>query len=241
MPLVLIGLTGGIACGKSSVSAILADEHHIPIIDADLIVRELQAPGAPCTREIGRRWPECVDPVTGQLRREVLGRVVFADAGARRELAGIMNGPIFRTILSRIFSHWWRGLFSRAPYVVVLDAPTLFETKLFTYFVSGTVVVACSQERQLERLAARNKMGRAEAMDRINSQMPLARKRALADLVIENDAADDMAALAASVRSAVAWMGGQGRHRVTALVGGALAACVGLLAATVVVGGKLLS
>lgn len=221
--MILIGLTGGIACGKSTVSRILGDELHIEIIDADLIVRELQAPNAACTRRIAARWPGCVDAVTGELNRAELGKVVFADARARRELGKIMNPAIFRAIFGRIVAAWWRDVkrtvSGAVPSVVVLDAPTLFETKTFTYFISAAVVVACTEDRQIERLSRRNGFGREEALQRIRSQMPLARKRQLADYVIENDAADDLVSLHGSVRACAAWMVQQSNVRLTCLFG----------------------
>lgn len=241
MPLVLIGLTGGIACGKSTVSSILASDYHVPIIDADLIVRDLQRPNAPCTRRIAQRWPACVDAATGELRREVLGQIVFSDAKARKELARIMNGPIFLTILKRILAIWWRELACSDPVVVILDAPTLFETKLFTHFVSNTVVVACSEQRQVERLAVRNGMQREEALRRIRSQMHLDKKRMLAGYVIENDAVDDLPALKESVGTAVHWMSVQSGHKITLLMGGLATACVGVAVAVVAASRRVFS
>lgn len=230
MPLVLIGLTGGIACGKSTVSSILANDYHIPIIDADLIVRDLQRPHAPCTRKIAQRWPSCVDSRTGELNRKALGQVVFSDPTARRELAKVMSRPIFVAILRRILHHWWRALWSTEPVVVVLDAPTLFETRLLTAFVSSTVVVSCSAELQVERLVGRDGMTREAALARIESQMPLEKKRALAGRVVHNDVGNDLPALRRSVSEAVEWMTLQSAHRLTLLIVGAVTGCIGVVA-----------
>lgn len=225
--MILIGLTGGIACGKSTVSSLLESEYNIHIIDADRIVRELQVRGAPCTKRIAKRWPTCVDASTGELNRAALGQVVFADAGARRALAQIMNGPIFRAILHEILRCWWR---CSTDEVVILDAPTLFETKTFTYLISSSVVVACSEERQVERLRRRNGYDRDEALRRIRSQMPLNEKRRLAGYVIENDVDDAMNALKHSVAECVGWMGRQSQQKVTIIVGGTAVAAVAVVA-----------
>lgn len=243
LKMILIGLTGGIACGKSSVSKLLTEEHHIEIIDADAIVRELQAPHAACTRLIAARWPHCVDPVTGELNRPELGKLVFSDAQARKELGKIMNPAIFRAIMKRIVAAWWRDLrligTSHLPTVVVLDAPTLFETKTFTYFVSNSVVVSCSAERQIERLRRRNNFSEEQARQRIQSQMPLSVKRSLAGYVIENDHVDNFDALRISVQACVDWMVQQSNVRLTCIFGGAAAASLGVVAAVCYFGVKL--
>ncbi|CCW66341.1 unnamed protein product [Phytomonas sp. Hart1] len=225
--MILIGLTGGIACGKSTVSSILKRDYHMEIIDADAIVRELQSPGAPCTRKIAQRWPESIDPLTGALRREALGRIIFKDVNARRELAKIMNPRIFRTILERIAYHWWKGLWhnSSDPYVVILDAPTLFETGLFTFFISNSLVVGCSEQLQITRLHARNRFSEEEALNCIRCQMSLERKRRLAGYVIENDESG-LEVLERKVAECVEWIQRQGEHKLNMVVGGILSVCV---------------
>ncbi|EPY26163.1 dephospho-CoA kinase [Angomonas deanei] len=220
--MILIGLTGGIACGKSTVSTMLRDKHHLVIIDADEIVRDVQKPFAPCTRKIGERWPGCVDPTTGELNRAELGKIIFEDREARKALAGIMNGPIFRAIFQAIFRAW---LTSSSGTVVVLDAPTLFETGVFTYFISNSLVIACTEEKQMERLKRRNDLEGEDARNRIRSQMSLERKKELAGYVINND--DSTEALATSVEDCVLWMKKQSRYKFSKMVYGALlAACV---------------
>lgn len=242
--MILIGLTGGIACGKSSVSKLLAEEHHIEIIDADVIVRELQAAHSPCVRQIAARWPQCVDPVTGELNRPEMGKLVFSDPAVRRELGKIMNPAIFKAIMKRIVAAWWRDVMRlsswRTPSIVVLDAPTLFETRTFTYFVSSSVVVSCSEGRQMDRLRRRNNFTEEEAAQRIRSQMPLAAKRRLAGYVIENDHVDDLEALRRSVRDCVGWMSQQSNTRLTCMFGGAAVLGLGAVAAVCYAGMLLL-
>ncbi|CAJ1025771.1 putative Dephospho-CoA kinase [Leishmania utingensis] len=242
--MILIGLTGGIACGKSAVSRILREEFHIEVIDADLIVRELQAPNAACTRLIAARWPLCVHPETGELNRAELGKIIFSDAQARRALGKIMNPIIFRVILRRIAAAWWGDLWrsgaTSSPAIVVLDAPTLFETKTFMYFISASVVVSCSEERQIERLRSRNGFSKEEALQRIASQMALETKRRLADYIIENDSADDFDQLRGSLRECVAWMSRQSNKRLTCIFVTVAAAAAGVAAVVGYVGCRLL-
>lgn len=225
--MILIGLTGGIACGKSIVCGMLAKGHGIRIIDADAIVRELQQPGTPCMVAIAKRWPNCVDPTTNELRREELGRIIFADATARRALAKIMHGPIFRTIIKRIVQCWWETVWAGGkPRVVILDVPTLFETQVLTYLISNSVVVTCSEETQVERMMRRNGFSREVALERIHAQMPLERKREMAGYVVENDG--DLAALQGSLEDCMRWMETQSSHRLTVMLCGAMSATVGI-------------
>ncbi|KPI82863.1 putative Dephospho-CoA kinase [Leptomonas seymouri] len=241
--MILIGLTGGIACGKSCVSKILSEEHHLEIIDADLIVRELQSPNGSCTRQIAARWPQCVDPITGELNRPAMAKLVFSDAQVRKELGRIMNPAIFKAIMKRIVAAWWRDVkrigAPHPPSIVVLDAPTLFETKTFTYFVSNSVAVCCSEKRQIERLRFRNNYSKVEAVQRIQSQMPLSVKRKLAGYVIENDYVDDIDALRRSVQDCVYWMSTQSNVWLTYMFGSAAVASVSVVAAMCYIGVKL--
>ncbi|GET88622.1 dephospho-coA kinase, putative [Leishmania tarentolae] len=242
--MILIGLTGGIACGKSSVSRILREEFHIEVIDADLVVRELQAPNSACTRRIAARWPLCVHPETGELNRAALGKIVFSDAQARRELGKIMNPAIFKAILKRIAAAWWRDLWrsgaGTSPSIVVLDAPMLFETKTFTYFISAAVVVSCSEQRQIERLRNRDGFSKEEALQRIGSQMSMEAKRRLGDYIIENDYADDLDALRGALCACVAWMSHQSNKRLTYIFGTVTVSMVGVATTVGYAGYRLL-
>lgn len=183
--MILVGLTGGIASGKSTVSRTLHDVYGATIIDCDSIVRDLQEPGRPCVLDIQAKWPECVDTKTLALKREVLSDKVFNDPAARRALAKIMNTRVFWAITKAILRHWWR---CKKGDVVILDAPLLFETNIFTKLVSCSVVVACNEKNQLERLMLRNAFSLEQATQRVRSQMKLEDKVRLAHYVIGNDA-----------------------------------------------------
>ncbi|EPY28590.1 dephospho-CoA kinase [Strigomonas culicis] len=227
--MILIGPTGGIACGKSTVCRLLAEEHGITVIDADLVVRELQLPGTSCMRRIEQQWPQCIRAETGELDRLALGKIIFEDPEARKVLGRIMNGPICYAIVKKILCLWWR---TASDAVVILDAPTLFETGALTRFISNSLVVACAAERQVARLHTRNGFSEADARHRIAAQMPLARKRQLAGYVLENDT-DDMTVLRRQVAESVVWMRSQSARRLTWMVSAVCAAVTGTAVAAV--------
>jgi len=187
----IVGLTGGIASGKSTVSRRLAEHHAIPIIDADAIAREVVAPGRPALWLIARAFGRDVLTADGALDRPRLGAMVFGDAAARARLNRITHPFIIATMA------WRLGvalLVRRAP-LVVLDTPLLFETRNLLPLCTATVVVTCSREQQMERLMTRadGTLTEVQAEQRIASQMPLEQKAQMADFVIDNGGtADDL-------------------------------------------------
>lgn len=192
MPCV-VGLTGGIASGKSTVSRRLADHHRIPVIDADAIAREVVAPGRPALWLIRRTFGPSVLTAGGALDRPRLGALVFGDSAARRRLNRITHPFIITTMGWRLAVAL---LVRRAP-VVVLDTPLLFETRNLLPLCTTTVVVLCSREQQLTRLLARSdgSLTEAQANERISSQMALSDKAALADFVIDNSGSTERLAI----------------------------------------------
>lgn len=188
MPCV-VGLTGGIASGKSTVSRRLTAHHAIPVIDADAIAREVVAPGRPALWLIRRAFGPSVIGADGGLDRPRLGALVFANPDARRRLNRITHPFIIATMVWRL---GMALLVHRAP-VVVLDTPLLFETRNLLPLCTMTVVVACTQEQQLTRLLQRSSgvLTEAQASERIAAQMALADKAALADFVIDNSGPAD--------------------------------------------------
>ncbi len=190
-----IGLTGGIASGKSTVGRLLAERHGLPVLDADLYAREALAPGSAASRAVLERYGAQVQAVDtadapgprldparasagAELDRAALGRIVFADAAERRWLEELLHplvGQRFAAEMERL---------ADVP-VVVLMVPLLFEAGL-DGLCSEAWVVDCDPQQQLQRLVARDGAGEADARARIAAQWPLERKRALADVVIEN-------------------------------------------------------
>lgn len=177
--MVVIGLTGGIASGKSTVSRILR-ELGAPVIDADAIVHELQQPGRPVTLAIAREFgPEVLNP-DGSLNRPALSRIVFTDAASRKALEAIVH-PAVRAEMWRETDRYR----TEGRPAVVLDVPLLIESQLHRT-VDRVWVVYIDKELQLARLIARDGLTPEQANQRIAAQMSLDEKRSFADLVIDN-------------------------------------------------------
>jgi dephospho-CoA kinase len=174
----LIGLTGGIASGKSSVARVLR-ELGATVIDADQLAREVVAPGTPGWSEIRARWPQVIAP-DGSLDRKALGKIVFSDPVARAGLNAITHPRIAEA--GAQLADAARG---RGEKVAYYEAALLVENGLADAF-DGLVVVALPRELQLARLVARDGLTPAEAQARLGAQLPLAEKVARATRVIDN-------------------------------------------------------
>ncbi len=176
----LVGLTGGIATGKSTVSAMFA---HLGarVVDADLLAREVVAPGQGAHAEIVKEFGSEVLQGDGQLDRKGLGAIVFADAQKRKRLEQITH-PAIRARQQRILSVYEEEAFEG---IVIWDAALLIESG-GAQGMDRVVVVIADAETELYRFMARDGLGEAEARQRISSQMPLAEKVKVADYVIDN-------------------------------------------------------
>lgn len=175
----VVGLTGGIASGKSTVAAVLA-ELGVPVVDADALAREVVAPGTPGLAAIVARFGQSILLADGSLDRKKLGELVFSDPEARRALNAITHPRIAAAgmeKLSALADH-------PAPYRVY-EAALLVENGLAKAF-AALVVVTVDEATQLARLRARDGSSQEEARARIGSQLPLATKVAAADYVIDN-------------------------------------------------------
>lgn len=183
----LIGLTGGIGSGKSTVAGLLAAKGAV-VIDADLLAREVVAPGTPGLAEVVQRFGDGVLAADGALDRAALGRIVFADPVARRDLEAIIH-PAVRARAA--------GLTSAAPAgaVVVQVIPLLVETGQQDAF-DLVVVVDVDPAVQLDRVRARDGFDEAAARRRLQAQASREARLAAADWVISNDGSPaDLAAL----------------------------------------------
>ena len=176
----LVGLTGGIATGKSTVSAMFA---HLgaKVVDADLLAREVVMPGQRAHREIVEAFGPEVLQADGALDRKRLGAIVFADAGKRKRLEEITH-PAIRTRQQRILSVYEEEAFEG---IVIWDVALLIETG-GAKSMDRVVVVIADEAIELSRLVAREGFSEEEARRRIASQMPLAEKVKVADHVIDN-------------------------------------------------------
>lgn len=180
LPLFVAGLTGGIASGKSTVSAMLA-EAGIPVIDADRLAREVVEPGQPAYREVVAAFgPSVVDP-DGRLDRRHLGDLVFADPAARARLESIVHPRVFEAERAAL-----AGIARERPgSIVVVDAALLIESGNYQW-MDAVVLVSAPRDVQIERLVARDGLTRAEAEARFAAQWPLEAKRPYADFEIDN-------------------------------------------------------
>jgi dephospho-CoA kinase len=187
-PKPIIGLTGGIASGKSTVARILA-EIGVALVDADLLAREVVAKGSDGLREVVEEFGADVLDQNGELDRGKLGQRVFGDAEARRKLNAIIHPRIGKLSVERIAL----ARQSPSPYVVY-EAPLLVETGAHRG-MDALIVVAASSQLQLERSMVRDGLDEAAARARLDAQLPLSAKLDAADYVITNDA--DLATLRA--------------------------------------------
>ncbi|MBJ23021.1 MAG: dephospho-CoA kinase [bacterium] len=182
----ILGLSGGIGSGKSTVTRILT-ELGATTIDADAIVHEEQAAGKPMLKEIAAAFGDQVIRADGSLDREALGALVFRDEDARARLGQIVHPPVIAEMMRRA-----KAAVDANDRLVVLDIPLLFEGR-----VSGrgsgaimdfdeTLCIWVSREVQIERTMSRDDCEAAEAERRVAAQLPIDEKREMADHVIDN-------------------------------------------------------
>lgn len=176
----IVGLTGGIASGKSEVASVWRREG-VPVVDADRIAREVVAPGSEGLREIVAEFGASVLAPDGSLDREALGRIAFADASARKRLEALSHPRIGKLSLERLA----QAASAAVPYVVY-EAPLLVETGAHRG-LAALVVVAAPADVQVARVVVRDRLDEVAARARIAAQVPLVDKIAVADWVIENE------------------------------------------------------
>jgi len=178
--MLLVGLTGGIASGKSLVARVLRD-HGAHLIDADHIVHELLEPKQEAWQEVLDHFGRDILLPDGCIDRRKLGEIVFQDEEKRVWLNRCLHPRVYDAFHAQV------SLMRNRPpnTIIVLDAALLMETG-YHRRMDRTIVVYADPEQQLERLMMRNKFTKEQALARIRSQMPLAEKRAAADYVIDN-------------------------------------------------------
>lgn len=174
----LIGLTGGIATGKSTVANYLQHHYQLPILDADIYARQAVAPGSTILTAIGDRHGQDILQRNGELNREALGEIIFNNAQEKQWLELQIHPFVkqcFQTELQKLAENQ----------TAVLVIPLLLEAQL-TDWVTEIWVVTCGAQQQKQRLMQRNGLTEDQAIARIASQMPLAEKVAQADVVLDN-------------------------------------------------------
>ena len=173
----IIGLTGGISTGKTTVSRYLTTVCHIRVLDADIYAREAVEGNSPILQTIKQRYGTEICLNNGELDRKKLGNIIFNNSREKTWLESQIH-PYVR-------QRFKEDTFKYEETIIVLDIPLLFESKL-THLVTEIWAVYCSYEQQLERLMSRNNLTKQEAIARIKSQLPLEEKIQKADLVLDN-------------------------------------------------------
>ncbi len=176
----IIGLTGSIASGKSTISKMLEAKGY-PIVDADKIARLVVEPGTSTIQEIYKTFGDEVIHENGSLNREALGARIFGNEEERENLNAIMHPAIRAEMLKQKEAH-----ISSGANTVVMDIPLLFESKLQS-FVDRVIVVSVNREKQKERLMNRNALTLKETEKRMNAQLPMKMKELKADAIIDNN------------------------------------------------------
>ncbi|XP_043477796.1 dephospho-CoA kinase [Leptopilina heterotoma] len=180
----IVGLTGGIATGKSTVAAIMR-EHGIPVIDADIVARKVVEPGKPAWHNIRKEFGSEVFLENGELDRVKLGDLIFNDVEKRKKLNTLTHPHIYREMGWQAFKCFLKG----HPFIV-MDLPLLFETGHMLGYLHKIIVVTCEEDLQLQRLMERSGFTEAKAKLRIGAQMSLEKKADMANFVIENSSSD---------------------------------------------------
>ena len=175
-----IGLTGGIATGKSHVRAVF-EALGVPTIDADVLARDAVAPGSAAFEAVKARFGPTVLDARGGLDRRKLGDVVFADAEARKELEKIIHPGVVEAI-----ERWFASLDAQIHPFAIADVPLLYEAGREKDY-DAVIVTACEPATQIRRVVARDGISEAEARQRIAAQLPLSDKVARANYVIKTD------------------------------------------------------
>ena len=175
----IVGLTGGISSGKSTVSSYLK-QLKIPVIDADEVARKVVEPNSQGAIEIRKVFGSDVFEEDGSLNRQKLGALIFSNAENRQKLDELLQPLIKIMILDEIEEHRQKG-----ENMIVLDLPLLFE-KQYEELCEEIIVVYIPKELQLERLMKRNQYTKQEALSRIDSQLSIEEKRKRATVLLDN-------------------------------------------------------
>ncbi len=176
----IIGLTGSIASGKSTVAKMMT-ALGLPIVDADVVARDVVKPGTETLALIVQNFGENILLDDGNLNRPKLGDIIFHEPAKRKILNDIMHPAIRQEMLTQRDAYLEAGQKH-----VVMDIPLLFESKL-QHFVERILVVSVSEEVQLRRLMERNQLSKDDALARMHSQLPMSVKEKSAHAVIYNN------------------------------------------------------
>uniref|UniRef100_A0A1B6EDM8 Dephospho-CoA kinase domain-containing protein n=1 Tax=Clastoptera arizonana TaxID=38151 RepID=A0A1B6EDM8_9HEMI len=196
----IVGLTGGIATGKSTVSEMFR-EYGITVLDADKMARKVVEPGRTAWKKIKQQFGNSVFHESGDLDREKLGEIIYDDVDKRRLINEITHPEIYKELI-------WASVkcFLQGHQFIIMDLPLLFESGSMLDYIYKIIVVTCEEDLQLQRLIERNTISESRAQKRIKAQMPLDYKCEKANFIIENSGAIDdtreqVARIAATLKS----------------------------------------
>src|SRR5690606_6631957 len=178
--MMIIGLTGSIASGKSTVSKMLKNAGY-PIIDADLVARQVVEPGSETLAQIVQAFGPEVIQADGTMDRAKVGEIIFNDPASRKILNELIHPAIRQEMLQQRHDFLAQGYKT-----IIMDIPLLFESRL-QHLVDKILVVSVTEEKQFSRLVERNGFSEKEARARISSQLPMSVKEDGADAVIYNN------------------------------------------------------
>lgn len=182
----IIGLTGGIASGKSTVSRYLNERHQIPITDTDVIARELVEVGNPTLTEIMAHFGADIRDEQGALKRRQLRDIISQNPDERAWLNGLMHPKIYDEVMAQVKQH------SALPHpYIIIVIPLLSSDSPYLNLLSAVWVVDCEEERQKQHLIARDQMSATIAQQLIDAQPSRKERLALATAIIENDGTTD--------------------------------------------------
>ncbi len=173
----IIGLTGGIATGKTTVANYLASAYNLPIFDADIYARDAVAVGSPILKAIAQRYGQEIVLPDSSLNREKLGEIIFTQPDERHWVENLIHPDVVH--------RFEQAIAQSSSQTLILVIPLLFEAQM-TNLVTEIWVVYCSELQQLQRLIQRNHLTPEQAQTRINSQLSLSKKAARADITLNN-------------------------------------------------------
>lgn len=175
--MLVIGLTGSLGTGKSTVAAMFA-KRGIKIIDADTITRDLLAPGKKCVKKVAKIFPGVILKLNSTINRSELAKLVFNHPRELQKLTDILYPEALKVVKSQI------SRYKHEPFVI-LDAPLLFESG-WDKITDTTIVVQAMRRQQFERAQKRLGITRSDVSRRLKNQMPLKKKCDMADIIIDN-------------------------------------------------------
>lgn len=198
----IIGLTGSIGSGKSTAAEILAQKYSLPLLDADVLAREVVQPATPGLEEIKSTFGDDFVLSSGELNRSKLGQLIFSDPGARKLLEGILHPRIRKLYLERLEALVQTS--NKRTLAIIYVVPLLYEAAYDYPELDYTVCVYATEQICVERIMDRNNLTRSQAEERYRAQIPMEEKRARADFVIENTGT--LAELEREVAGFVDWL-----------------------------------